>query len=188
MSNFSFRSLLIFIWHHVSYYHYESDVWNLQKLLSAPWIWISSCIASALGHGSSGVPQEAKSRTAGSTVELENEVPYGSQEKSKRGSPWQCTGEWKIHHETRRSLRSMIAWCFVSEQTASLEWSAWRENKTKIKANFGFKYWVMLWKKCYASHDKGEEKERKETQKAEQRIEKETCSTENDEVKSQSKF
>lgn len=46
----------------------------------------------------------------------------------------------------------------------------------------------MLWKKCYASHDKGEEKERKETQKAEQRIEKETCSTENDEVKSQSKF
>lgn len=29
------------------------------------------------------MPQEAKSRTAGSTVELENEVPYSSQEKSK---------------------------------------------------------------------------------------------------------
>lgn len=57
-----------------------------------------------------------------------------TREKQTCGSPWQCTGEWKIHHETRRSLRSMIAWCFVSEQTASLEWSAWRENKTKIKA------------------------------------------------------
>lgn len=46
----------------------------------------------------------------------------------------------------------------------------------------------MLWKNCYASDDKGEEKERKETQKAEQRIKKESCSTENDKVKSLSKF
>lgn len=140
MSNFSFRSLLIFIWHHVSYYHYESDVWNLQKLLSAPWIWISSCIASALGHGSSGVPQEAKSRTAGSTVELENEVPYGSQEKSKRGSPWQCTGEWKIHHETRRSLRSMIAWllCIWTNSQFRMKCLEGKQNKNKSK------FWLQI--------------------------------------------
>lgn len=53
---------------------------DLQEVLSALWIWISSCSASALGHGSSGV---TKSRTAGSNVELGNEVPYSSQEKSK---------------------------------------------------------------------------------------------------------
>lgn len=29
------------------------------------------------------MPQKAKSRTAGSNLELENEVPYRSQEKSK---------------------------------------------------------------------------------------------------------
>lgn len=46
----------------------------------------------------------------------------------------------------------------------------------------------MLWKKCYASDDKGEEKEKKEAQKAEQRIKKESCSTENDEAESQSEF
>lgn len=112
-----------------------------------------------------------------------------TREEQRSGFPWQSTGEWKIHNRTRRSLRSMIAWCFIFEQTASLEWSAWRENKqTKTKANFGFKYWVMLWKKCCASDDKGEEKERKEIQKAEQMIKKKSCSTENDEVKSQSKF
>ncbi|KAF4789437.1 hypothetical protein TURU_151443 [Turdus rufiventris] len=46
----------------------------------------------------------------------------------------------------------------------------------------------MLWKKCYASDDKGQEKEKEETQKAEQRIKKESCSTENDEAESQSEF
>lgn len=36
--------------------------------------------------------------------------------------------------------------------------------------------------------DKGEERERKQRQKVEQRIRKESCSTETNEVKSQSKF
>lgn len=115
---------------------------------------------------------------------------WGSIRLTREKPMWiSLTVHWRVKNTSwdkeKFKIYDCMMLCIWTNSQFRMKCLEGKQNKNKSK------FWLQILshvveKMLCLSWQRG--RERKETQKAEQRIEKETCSTENDEVKSQSKF